>query len=64
MLALAVLSMFVTWLLLGVVLSVRAGVREAAGESRSLGAVLGVVRALPPEWVAVGVAALIGSLWV
>ena len=56
---------FCAWLLLGVVWSVRAGVRDAGaeGESRGLGAVVGVVRALPPEWIAVALAALVVLIW-
>ncbi|PAP78100.1 hypothetical protein [Rubrivirga marina] len=64
MVAALVLTAFVVWLVIGIVLSARAGVREASGESRALGAVVGAVRALPPEWIAVGLAVLVGTLWV
>jgi hypothetical protein len=58
-----VLSAFAVWLLLGVAWSIRAGIREAADESPGLGAVVGFARALPPEWIAVGLAVLVGALW-
>ena len=63
--ALLVLIAFGAWLLVGVVMSVRAGAHEAeaAGERRGLGAVVGVVRALPPEWVLVGLAVGAVVVW-
>ena len=63
--ALLVLIAFGGWLLVGVALSVRAGAREAetVGERRGLGAVVGVVRALPPEWVLVGLAVGAVVVW-
>jgi hypothetical protein len=63
MLATLVLSAFALWLVLGAVWSVRSGVCEAADESPGLGGVVGLARALPTEWIVVGLAVLVGALW-
>ena len=64
-LALLVLVAFGVWLGAGVVLSVRASAREAeaAGERWELGAVVGLVRGVPPEWILVGLVAGVGLVW-